>query len=504
MHPLCSARPCLLMQSRGAAYTMHTLRSRVPFWSRARASTYDCKLRQDLPRWPRPARVGSPRATLGKLQPDRGCACIVDDVVGGGTTFSDTANVEKQVVSGFIAHSNETGTAMAPDPTIGSILPDARQRRPTVARRSNRMPNGAGEWRCGACGIFMSKDHFNRLARANSGIQALCKVCARQTKYMWSCTLRGNMLTLLRHAKERAQTRGHGCSLTLQELLDIFCLQYGLCSYSAVPMSLEPNSDWRMSLERLSSSDGYTKENVTLIACEFNTFCASHSSNVSSGDEVGDARWSRQKVRQVPTLQKSNIDLHALGILIQEARKAVQRGGFKYGPPRQANDAGNWHCKACNGFKPLEEFYSSPAQAVSHRCRACSRAYRTQYRRTLRGNAVTLVNSATNSAKRRGHGCNLLREDVFDMLVAQGGRCYYSGVPMECIFPKSHWRMSLERINNDIGYTRENCVLIAQEFNTSDFSRNRNTVKVSGTAQWSRQKVQYVWGYCWPGRSEEL
>lgn len=104
MHPLCSARPCLLMQSRGAAYTMHTLRSRVPFWSRARASTYDCKLRQDLPRWPRPARVGSPRATLGKLQPHRGCACIVDDVVGGGTTFSDTDNVEKQLVSGFIAH----------------------------------------------------------------------------------------------------------------------------------------------------------------------------------------------------------------------------------------------------------------------------------------------------------------------------------------------------------------------------------------------------------------
>ena len=60
---------------------------------------------------------------------------------------------------------------------------------------------------------------------------------------------------------------------------------------------------------------------------------------------------------------------------------------------------------------------------------------------------------------------------------------------MEYLQPNSHWRMSLERLGNDLGYTRENCVLVAAEFNTSDHSRNTATFKVHGTAQWSKEKV---------------
>ena len=54
--------------------------------------------------------------------------------------------------------------------------------------------------------------------------------------------------------------------------------------------------------------------------------------------------------------------------------------------------------------------------------------------------------------------------------------------------------MSLERLNNDLGYTVANCVLIAAEFNTGDFSRNKNTIEVHGTAQWSKAKAECVWG----------
>ena len=67
-------------------------------------------------------------------------------------------------------------------------------------------------------------------------------------------------------------------------------------------------------------------------------------------------------------------------------------------------------------------------------------------------------------------------------------------MPLECLQRNSHWRISLERLDNNLGYDMENCVLIAAEFNTSDQSRNKAKGKVSGTAQWSRAKVQYVWG----------
>ncbi|CAK0808990.1 unnamed protein product [Prorocentrum cordatum] len=79
------------------------------------------------------------------------------------------------------------------------------------------------------------------------------------------------------------------------------------------------------------------------------------------------------------------------------------------------------------------------------------------------------------------------------MLLGQEGRCFYSGVLMECVVPNSHWRMSLERLDNNLGYSLDNCVLPAAEFNTSDFSKNKKgCYEVYGTAQWSRRKVAEV------------
>merc|ERR1711871_282593 len=74
----------------------------------------------------------------------------------------------------------------------------------------------------------------------------------------------------------------------------------------------------------------------------------------------------------------------------------------------------------------------------------------------------------------------------------QRGRCFYSDIPMECLYPHSDWRMSLERINNRCGHTRDNCVLIANEFNTPDWSSRSADAQVHGTAQWSRAKVADV------------
>lgn len=73
-------------------------------------------------------------------------------------------------------------------------------------------------------------------------------------------------------------------------------------------------------------------------------------------------------------------------------------------------------------------------------------------------------------------------------MTVQQGQCFYSRVPMECLVPNSHWRMTLERLDNEHGYTARNCVLAAAEFNTSDHSRNSAVHAVYGTAQWSRVK----------------
>lgn len=106
----------------------------------------------------------------------------------------------------------------------------------------------------------------------------------------------------------------------------------------------------------------------------------------------------------------------------------------------------------------------------------------------------TLLNSARGRSAIRGTEFRLSLDDLLDILLIQDGRCFYSGVPMECLVPHSHWRVSLERLDNGRGYTRENVALVAAEFNTPDYSRNRGVVVIHGTAQWSRDKFEQVWG----------
>lgn len=102
------------------------------------------------------------------------------------------------------------------------------------------------------------------------------------------------------------------------------------------------------------------------------------------------------------------------------------------------------------------------------------------------------MGNASRMAKMRDQACDVTLDGLLDQLEAQRGRCYYSGVPIEYLTPHSDWRMSLERLNNDQGYIQENCVWVANEFNTADYSRNKARFDIHGTAQWSTAKVDYV------------
>lgn len=115
-------------------------------------------------------------------------------------------------------------------------------------------------------------------------------------------------------------------------------------------------------------------------------------------------------------------------------------------------------------------------------------------RSSLRGHVQQSLGHARQRAKARDQEFSLTFLQVLNMLKQQHGRCYYSGVPLEYKQLHTDWRLSIERLDNSIGYTKENCVLIAIEFNTADQSRNKAICKVFGTPQWSREKVEHIWG----------
>lgn len=81
------------------------------------------------------------------------------------------------------------------------------------------------------------------------------------------------------------------------------------------------------------------------------------------------------------------------------------------------------------------------------------------YLNTLEGRLNKLKINARGSAKKRGHICTLEYQDLMDLWQKQKGLCAYTGWPME-VTTKSQKLVSLERIDNSIGYEKANILLV--------------------------------------------
>ncbi|CAE7351518.1 y01B [Symbiodinium natans] len=317
-----------------------------------------------------------------------------------------------------------------------------------------------------------------------------------QANYAWRSTLRGCVRKLTSTARHRDMLKARQSTIDHNYLLDLIVQQRGLCAYSGVPMEMfRPNSHWRISLERIDTSVGYVKGNCCLIAQEFN-------STVTKGTQLdlskGSAQWSRHKVEalvgvrsQVPQMQ------HSLLPATMCSRPRPVRKMFR-GP----DEHDNFLCTRCGSWKARDRFYPRLKGAVGLQsmCKECESQWHLAYRGTLRGHAHSMLCSARQRALRGvwSGTFSLDLSDLLNMLSDQEGRCYYSGVPLHCARGPADWVWSLERLDNSATYTRDNCVLIAQEFNTPDQSRNKSRYEVFGTAQWSRSKVRHIWGSFWP------
>ena len=83
---------------------------------------------------------------------------------------------------------------------------------------------------------------------------------------------------------------------------------------------------------------------------------------------------------------------------------------------------------------------------------------------TFEGRITTFLRTCKESAKKRNQEFSLSRKDFLDMWKQQDGLCVYTGLPME-LAPATLFSVSVERIDNNIGYTPENTVLVTNAVN---------------------------------------
>lgn len=94
-----------------------------------------------------------------------------------------------------------------------------------------------------------------------------------------------------------------------------------------------------------------------------------------------------------------------------------------------------------------------------------------QYKYTFNGAINALLHNCRRNAKKRADNgrisagiFNITYHDVLSLWKNQEGKCYHSGMPMN--YTKNEWRISIDRIDNNRGYEKDNIVLCCLEFNT--------------------------------------
>lgn len=221
-------------------------------------------------------------------------------------------------------------------------------------------------------------------------------------------------------------SREHTFDWTLDEFRSWFAytlkMQNFKCVYSCRRLTAST-----VSLERLDETKGYSPENCVLIDIHFQT---------------GGRQWSCEKFISVYEFNYTDTyDEH-------EVRETINWNQLTKFERRSLGYSNKQH--ATGLYKILEQ----------------------------------LRNSTRSSTKTRNlNGCNheqseITIEYLIEIWEKQRGRCYYLDIPLNT---EGEWQVSIERLDESKGYTKDNVVLVAQETQNA-------------YAQWSKEFVKSVWG----------
>ena len=122
---------------------------------------------------------------------------------------------------------------------------------------------------CAKCSEKKKTINFWKHNQTQDGFHSWCKDCCklgqkRSTKKKYS-SIEGRLATFLVSCKNSAKRRGQECTITRNDLIEIWKEQEGKCNYSGLEMTTEPSKMTTVSVERINSNIGYTRSNTVLV-----------------------------------------------------------------------------------------------------------------------------------------------------------------------------------------------------------------------------------------------
>ena len=296
---------------------------------------------------------------------------------------------------------------------------------------------------------------FSKNSKLDSGRAYTCKECMNQQIHEYQSTSDGCIKHSVNNCKTSAKSRGEKgrigaseCTLTEEQVKEIFKKQKGLCHYYKSTLEFTTGGD-KMSIERLDNTKGYTQENCVLVCQLANGSAQTTLKNIQDAMDF------------VELTEEEKINNLKQYVLTKPPRKKLVKIEEKI----NVEGIKTYNCTYCGERKTIDQF----RKVINHGCKNCAnnveyvKPYNTMER---------MCNGAKFSSKKRAAKgrLNMVYEitvdDLNDIFKKQYGLCAISHMPLEF----HNGNISIDRIDTSIGYTKVNTQLVRLQYNIGDHS----------------------------------
>ena len=362
-------------------------------------------------------------------------------------------------------------------------------------RKSFSFPD-TNEKICSKCELKKKVEEFYKDSSSSSqdGYEGVCKECnfqyQKKTIAKRYSTFEGRIVDFLRNAKNNSKRRGMKLSISGNDLKELWEKQNRKCYYTGLEMNLPPNTNMSVSIDRTNPEIGYEKNNIKLVCNVVNRLksdlnerffleiCSALLNFKKKNKVQKNSIWINKNVYKVPAYKQSEEKMNIKSLSIKHPDKKASTSKFSnsskkafYFPETQEK-----LCGYCGIIKKIENFYKHSGTADGHHtwCNICcnqgnkrflEKSYSSFEKRIKR----TFGSSKASAIKRKIY-FDIKIEDVVSIWKKQKELCYYTGVKMT-IQPVNNNTVSIERINSEVGYVKDNIVLVCHIVNImkSDF-----------------------------------
>jgi hypothetical protein len=127
---------------------------------------------------------------------------------------------------------------------------------------------------CFTCKESSDITNFFKSSNTSDGYHSWCKKCCKKgnqiSRDKANSTIEGRARVFLQNAKKAAVKRNNEFEIEISDIVDCWNAQEQTCAYSGKLMTLEVAKPNSVSIERIDSKIGYTKNNTILVCWAIN------------------------------------------------------------------------------------------------------------------------------------------------------------------------------------------------------------------------------------------